>query len=492
MKTESQPLSRAAWTIAIWSSSALTMSVSRCCWLVTKSPTFMSDSSWVPCAGLTGADYLPFIAVASRTARADPKRGDAIGPSPSRVGPARASARYHGVMSERPPEHRAAPAADETPAKAREDPDHLPAGKLSPELLARLTATDLPPEVRMGPRIGEDACAIEVEAGTLVAATDPITLTGSGVGAHAVVVNANDVAVTGARPRWFLACVLLPEGSTGRDTEELFAGMRRALDQVGASLVGGHTEVTGVVRQPLVVGQMLGMTEERTVPTGGLRPGDTLVQVGPAPVEGAAVLADILPSDRLAAVTPETLEAARSALETPGISVVEPALAAARAGASALHDPTEGGLSAGLTRWPRPPASRSPSTPNASPGSRPASRSAPPPDSTPGAPSRPAPFSQGSPRNASTPRSARSRARATPRRPSAGLAREPVSPSRTARPSPLRARRAEPPLSRERATSMAKPRRRQWMTGTPSAPAAVARARSRVAKVSPRRNAVSR
>ena len=252
-------------------------------------------------------------------------------------------------MSEQTPNRRPPPAGDDPAlAEAPTASVPLPAGKLAPELLARLIATNLPPEVRLGPRIGEDACAIGVEAGTLVAATDPITLTGSGVGAHAVVINANDVAVTGARPRWFLACVLLPEGATRREAEGLFAGMRQALDEVGAVLVGGHTEVTAAVRQPLVVGQMLGMAEERTVPTGGLRPGDAVVQIGPAPVEGAAVLAEVLPPERLASVCAETLEAARAALERPGISVVEPALAAARAGATALHDPTEGGLSAGL------------------------------------------------------------------------------------------------------------------------------------------------
>ena len=227
-------------------------------------------------------------------------------------------------------------------------PERLPTGKLAPELLARLIETSLPPEVVLGPRIGEDACAIEVEAGTLVAATDPVTLTGVDVGAYAVAVNANDVAVTGARPRWFLACVLLPEGSTRDDAQALFAGMRRALDRVGAVLVGGHTEVTGAVRQPLVVGQMLGVATQRTVPTGGLRPGDVVVQVGPAPVEGAAVLAGALSAERLATVSARVLRAARSALDTPGISVVEPALTAARVGACALHDPTEGGLSAGL------------------------------------------------------------------------------------------------------------------------------------------------
>ena len=36
----------------------------------------------------------------------------------------------------------------------------------------------LPAEVLLGPKVGEDACAIEVPAGVLVAATDPITLTG--------------------------------------------------------------------------------------------------------------------------------------------------------------------------------------------------------------------------------------------------------------------------------------------------------------------------
>ena len=38
------------------------------------------------------------------------------------------------------------------------------------------------------------------------------------------VVNANDVAVMGARPRWFLAAVLLPIGTTEEDVRALFKG----------------------------------------------------------------------------------------------------------------------------------------------------------------------------------------------------------------------------------------------------------------------------
>ena len=223
----------------------------------------------------------------------------------------------------------------------------LPTGKLPAALLGELLASGppLPDEVRLGPRVGEDACAIRVESGVLVVATDPITLTGGGVGGHAVVINANDVAVLGVRPRWFLACVLMPPSATEADIRVLFEETRTALESVGAALVGGHTEVTDAVNRPVVVGQMLGLREDgRFVPTRGIGETDAVLQVGPAPVEGAAVLAREADCD----VPPDTLTRARDALRDPGISIVKAALRAAELGATALHDPTEGGLSAGL------------------------------------------------------------------------------------------------------------------------------------------------
>jgi hydrogenase expression/formation protein HypE len=223
-------------------------------------------------------------------------------------------------------------------------------GKLPPELLREILAdrSDLPSEVRLGPAIGEDACAIDVPEGTLIAAADPITLTGSDVGAHAVLINANDVAVMGVRPRWFMAVVLLPVGTRESDVRALFDSMRSALDGVGASLVGGHTEVSDAVNQPIVVGQMMGFSpDHRFVRTGGVRAGDSIVQAGVAPIEAAAVLAAEM-NAQLDAVDPAVLALARNAIARPGISVVDAALIASDAGATALHDPTESGLSAGL------------------------------------------------------------------------------------------------------------------------------------------------
>ena len=223
-------------------------------------------------------------------------------------------------------------------------------GKLPTGLLRNLLETGhpAPAELLLPPAVGEDACAIEIQGGALIAATDPITLTGKGIGSHAVVINANDVAVMGVRPRWFLAAVLLPIGTTAMDVEALFEEMRAALDRLGVILVGGHTEITSAVVQPIVVGQMLGFQSEgRFIRTAGMRPGDIVLQIGPAPIEGAAVLANEA-EEQLSSLAPELLTQARLGVDDPGISVVEPALRAAALGATALHDPTEGGLSAGL------------------------------------------------------------------------------------------------------------------------------------------------
>ena len=223
-------------------------------------------------------------------------------------------------------------------------------GKLPADLLATLLADlpDAPPELILGPAIGEDACAISIPEGVLVAATDPITLTTRDIGRFGVIINGNDVAVMGVRPRWFLAVILLPSGTRREDVRGIFTSIEEGLEEVGAVLVGGHTEITEAVSQPVLVGQMMGISEQgHFVSTRGAKPGDVLVQVGLAPVEGAAVLA-VEAEAALGAVSARSLEAAANAADAPGLSVVEPALLAAELGATAMHDPTEGGMAAGL------------------------------------------------------------------------------------------------------------------------------------------------
>ncbi len=231
--------------------------------------------------------------------------------------------------------------------------DALSAGKLPPELLASVLAPLTPWDgrVRVGPRVGEDAAVIDLGDRLVVAAADPITFATDEIGHYVVAINANDIAVRGATPRWLLATVLLPLGTTPEDVRALMADLGAACRALDIDLIGGHTEVTDAVARPLVAGTMLGEVQpDRLVTTGGARPGDALVLGGALAIEGTAVLArQATVALRARGVPADTIKRARTLLHTPGISVVAMARAVCDAvRPHALHDPTEGGLATAL------------------------------------------------------------------------------------------------------------------------------------------------
>jgi hydrogenase maturation factor len=118
---------------------------------------------------------------------------------------------------------------------------------------------------------------------------------------------------------------------------------------LGVAVTGGHTEVTDAVTRPVVAGDMQGpLIASRVITAAGARPGDRLLLTKVAGIEGTAILAQER-ADELAKVLPAaSLRAAGRLRRHPGISVVPEALIASRHGACAMHDPTEGGVRAGL------------------------------------------------------------------------------------------------------------------------------------------------
>ena len=230
----------------------------------------------------------------------------------------------------------------------------LPTGKLPHtllrSLLQRYSRADA--QVVVGPHVGEDAAALRVQKNVVVAGMDPITFATDEIGWYVVHVNANDVAVMAAAPRWFLVTFLLPEGqATEESVDRLFQQVAEACDAVGATLVGGHTEVTYDLSRPLAIGVMLGeVAESRVVPTGGARPGDALILARGVPIEGTAIIARERGEElRARGIDPDLVARAANYLHDPGISVVRAALLAADiAPVHAMHDPTEGGLLTGI------------------------------------------------------------------------------------------------------------------------------------------------
>ena len=203
-----------------------------------------------------------------------------------------------------------------------------------------------PAGVLLGAAVGEDVAALELAGEELlVVHGDPITLASSRLGRYAVLVNGNDIATSGAEPRWLLTTVLLPPATTGSQALSLLEDIASTCRDQGIALVGGHTEVTSAVAQPVVSATMLGtlaraeLREKRSV-----REGDRLLLTKALAAEGTALLASELDGElRARGMSEPELAACRALLDD--ISVLpEARVAFGFAGARAMHDVTEGGL----------------------------------------------------------------------------------------------------------------------------------------------------
>jgi hydrogenase expression/formation protein HypE len=229
--------------------------------------------------------------------------------------------------------------------------DVLGPGKLPPPLLERLLRWRGAPDRRVlvGPRCGVDAAVIAVGRQRLILKSDPVTFTGRRVGWYAVHVNANDVAVMGGRPAWFQPTILVPPGTRSSVVMTIAREIDRACRALDVAVTGGHTEVTDAVTRPIVAGDMQGLlVGSRVITAGGARPGDRLLLTKAAGIEGTAILALERARELGRALTWALVRSAQRLRHRPGISIVPEAVIAARHGASAMHDPTEGGVRAGL------------------------------------------------------------------------------------------------------------------------------------------------
>jgi len=229
----------------------------------------------------------------------------------------------------------------------------LPLGKLPPDRLAQLLQqiAGRDPAVLLGPGVGRDCAVIDFPGDQLlIAKSDPITFATDEIGWYAVQVNANDLATTGATPRWFLATILLPRSIEPDEIDRIFDQLRAACADIGASIVGGHTEVTFDLARPIVLGTLLGIVaRHRLITPEGARPGDAIILTKRLAVEATAIMAREKADALRPAFDEAFLQRCRGFLREPGISVWREAQIATQAGhVHAMHDPTEGGVATAL------------------------------------------------------------------------------------------------------------------------------------------------
>lgn len=230
---------------------------------------------------------------------------------------------------------------------------YLPVGKLPHELLEKIirSAPTSGSRVLLGPGVGLDCAVLEFGETCLVLKTEPITFASDEIGWYAVQIAANDIATTGARPKWAMFTVLLPSGVTTEQSvtilaDQVYAACRGA----GITVIGGHTEITHDLNRPIIVTTLLGeISRNQLITPNGAQPGDVILLTKGAPIEATALLAREF-SDRLRhALSQNEIETARNFLFDPGISILQDAQVAVKAGGvTAMHDPTEGGVANAL------------------------------------------------------------------------------------------------------------------------------------------------
>jgi len=220
-------------------------------------------------------------------------------------------------------------------------------GKVSETVLKRSVLNQIEhrrEEVLVGPAVGEDCSVLAIaEDEVLVISTDPITGTVQDIGTLAVHITANDIASNGADIIGIMLTILLPEGTAESELKMMMKDIEAVCAKLCIEVIGGHTEVTKAVRQPIVTVTGVGkMKRKEMIKTAGAKPGQEIVMTKWAGLEGTAIIATAKEAELRTKYSVSFIEGAKKMIEY--ISVVPDALVARTVGVTSMHDVTEGGI----------------------------------------------------------------------------------------------------------------------------------------------------
>ena len=199
-------------------------------------------------------------------------------------------------------------------------------------------------EVLVHPGVGEDCSVLQLAPDEVfVLSTDPITGAVTDIGTLAVHVTANDLATAGAEPVGLLLSILLPPEATEDDLKGLMCEMECACEKLHIEILGGHTEVTPAVNQPIVTVTGVGkVKKDQVLFTSGVKAGQDIVVTKWIGLEGTSIIASGKEKALRTRYSQDFVDRAKGFIQY--ISVVEEAMAARDFGVSAMHDITEGGV----------------------------------------------------------------------------------------------------------------------------------------------------
>jgi hydrogenase expression/formation protein HypE len=222
----------------------------------------------------------------------------------------------------------------------------LKIGKVPPDILQKSVYPFLGTkrnEVLVHSGLGEDCSIIDFGSQVAVISCDPITGADNHSGWLSVFVSCNDIAACGAKPIGILTTVLLPQGSTQGELTAIMKGIHEAAKSIKIEVLGGHSEITAAVTKPVICTTAMGVAKKDAfVTSSGAKPGDDVIVTKAIGLEGTAILATDFENFLIDKIPESQIKTAQKFIHK--ISVISDGLVAAKAGVSAMHDITEGGL----------------------------------------------------------------------------------------------------------------------------------------------------
>lgn len=220
-------------------------------------------------------------------------------------------------------------------------------GKISEAVLKRSVLKQIGhrrEEVLVGPSVGEDCSVLAIEPDeVIVLSSDPITGAVKDIGTLAVNITANDIASNGAEVIGLMLTILLPEGTLEEELKVIMSDIETVCKQLNLEVIGGHTEVTKAVNQPIVTVTGVGkMKRNYMIKTAGATPGQEIVMTKWAGLEGTAIIASEKEEELKAKYPSSFIENAKQFIQY--LSVIPEAMVARAVGVTSMHDVTEGGI----------------------------------------------------------------------------------------------------------------------------------------------------
>jgi len=127
----------------------------------------------------------------------------------------------------------------------------------------------------------------------LVYKADPITFPTPNPAEYLILINKNDIATAGAIPYGITSTILMPPSSTEANLVEIQDNLSKVCEREQISILGGHTEITSSVENPILSASMIGFVPPEYYIPRNPQKGDAIICSGWIGAEGTGILLSV-------------------------------------------------------------------------------------------------------------------------------------------------------------------------------------------------------